>query len=156
MGRHYAYLILILLAFATPAMAATPMVSATTFNAYSSSVKTRLDTKSPVMHSGYSIGTCTTTAAIDPANGEDQYLTLGGNCTATIALAASGKSTKLFLRVIQGASPYTMALKYTGGTKVKWSGATEPVITTTNGAIDMIPCRVYSTYAACSASQDMR
>jgi len=112
--------------------------------------------KAPSEMTVYDAGTCTTTVAIDPANGEEQTLTLGGNCTATIALSASGKSRKLFLRVAQGASPYTLALQYTGGTPVKWPGGSANVQSTGAGQVDDIACRVYDTIAHCAASQNMQ
>ena len=105
----------------------------------------------------YSSPTCTSTLAIDPANGEEQKIVLGGACTGTISLASAGTARKLFLRVKQPVAGHqTMSLKYTGGTNVKWPSGSVPTFTNTSSAVDYIACRVYSGWASCAPSQDMK
>lgn len=72
----------------------------------------------------------------DMSTGNSFQITLSENVTSiTISNPpASGKFGELRIRVIQGASAYTV----TGWPSVKWPGGTAPTITTTASAIDQI------------------
>jgi hypothetical protein len=130
-----------------------------TFSNISSLAKAALPavTANAFIFTVYSSPTCTSTLAIDPANGEEQKIVLGGACTGTISLASAGTARKLFLRVKQPVAGHqTMSLKYTGGTNVKWPSGSVPTFTNTSSAVDYIACRVYSGWASCTPSQDMK
>ena len=98
----------------------------------------------------YNVGTCTTTASIDAANGAYQRLLLGGNCTLSFVQPASGV-LRIQLTITQGASPYTGTW-----TSVLWPSGIAPVISAGSGAVDVIACYLNGTTTKCTAAQSFQ
>ena len=101
----------------------------------------------------YSLGTCTTAATIDPANGTRQtvMLTNAQTCALSFTQPASGTAS-ITLKIIQSASgSFNGAIS--GG---KWPGGTVPTITATSGAVDFISCYLDRTNAYCVATQNFQ
>lgn len=101
----------------------------------------------------YNNGTCTTAKTIDPANGNNQKVTLTNaqTCVLTFTQPSSG-TVKILLRVIQSAAgSFDGAIS--GGL---WPSAIVPTITRTSGAVDIISCYLNGTSAYCVPSQDFR
>ena len=112
--------------------------------------------KADSFFSTYNNGICLNSISINPINGEDQTLTLGGNCVVNIVLNPVGIARKLFLRVTQGTSPYVVEFVVTGGNQVKWPGGAVPSMTPTPGAIDDYIFRVFSDSAHGMSSQNLQ
>lgn len=103
----------------------------------------------------YSLGTCTTSAAVNPANGNRQRITLtqGSTCALTFTQPATG-TVSITLKIMQATtSPYNGAIS--GG---RWAGnggtSSAPSITAASGAVDFVTCYLDGTTAWCQAAQN--
>lgn len=86
----------------------------------------------------YDAGNSGTSKTIDFANCQNQKLTMTGNLGAssiTLSNPQAGMTSKI--KVIQGSGPYTIASN-AWPASVKWADGVAPVLSTTNGAIDII------------------
>lgn len=101
----------------------------------------------------YNLGTCTTAATVDPANGNRQKITLTAAQTCVLTFTQPvGSTASIQLTVIQSsAGAFNGAIS--GGL---WPGGTVPTITATSGAVDVITCFLSGTDAKCVATQDFR
>lgn len=101
----------------------------------------------------YNLGTCTTAATIDPANGNRQKITLTNAQTCALTFTQpTGSTASVQLTVIQSsAGGFNGAIS-----GALWPGGTVPTITATSGAQDVITCFLNGTNAKCVATQDFR
>ena len=101
----------------------------------------------------YPIGVVTTTAAIAPANGAYQTMTLTAatGCTATFTQPATGTTTVTVV-VTQAATP-TGTVTWTS---VKWPGGIAPVMTASAGAIDVYSFKLDGLNIYGTAAQNMK
>ena len=101
----------------------------------------------------YSLGTCTTAATVNPANGTRQKVTLTNaqTCALTFTQPASGTAS-VTLKITQSAvSSYSGAIS-----GCKWPGGVVPTITATNAAVDFVSVYLNGTTAYCVASQNFQ
>lgn len=101
----------------------------------------------------YDNGVCTTAKTIDPANGNNQKITLTNaqTCVLTFTQPSSG-TAKILLKVVQSAAgSFNGAIS--GGL---WPYGVVPTITQTSGAVDIISIYLDGTNAYCVPSQDFR
>lgn len=80
----------------------------------------------------YNAGNSGTSKTITWTNGQNQLVTMTGNCTVTFASPSNGVTYKL--RIVQGGSgSYTVTWP-----TIKWAGGAAPTLSTDVGAIDII------------------
>lgn len=77
-------------------------------------------------------GSSGTALTVDLSTASAQKITLTGNVTLTLTNPQTGGA--YVIKIVQGASAFTV----TWPAAVKWPGGTAPVITTTNGQVDLI------------------
>lgn len=85
--------------------------------------------------SEYNIGNSGTTKTIDFDNGGRQKMTMSGNCVVT--LTPPDRPSTMILKVVQGASAYTINFA-TSSNAVYFASGVAPTLTTTAGAIDLV------------------
>lgn len=88
----------------------------------------------------FDAGTATATMAIDWTDGNKQKIALGTSNVTTISMTAPAGPTNLVLRIIQHASSPKTVTGWDASSpdKVNWQGGTEPIVTPTNSAVDII------------------
>ena len=110
--------------------------------------------------SAYSIGTCTTAATIDPANGAAQtmLLTAADACVITITQPSSG-TAMVRVRVKQASTPtgtVTWPACVPGTSGACWPGGIGPVMSASASAYDWYSCFLDGTNAWCTAGQNFQ
>lgn len=102
----------------------------------------------------YNVGTCTTAATINPANGNKQRITLTNaqTCALTFTQPPAPYTASVRLKVIQSS-----AGSFNGGISgCKWSAGTVPTITQSSGAKDYILIDFDGTDVGCIVTPDVR
>jgi hypothetical protein len=126
------------------------------------------------------LGTCTTAKTVVAATSGDQKMTLTAGdtclllftkpsyaCTAsgvpfpccTASQAGATCVARVRIEITQASTPTGAIGNGTAGSQNLapiWPGAVVPTITTTNGAVDVISCRVTDTKAECAPTPDFR
>jgi hypothetical protein len=104
-------------------------------------------------NASYSLGTVTTSVTINPANGNQQHMTLTAGDTAAMTFTQPGSGTAtVTVQITQSTSG-----GFNGGISgCKWPGGVVPTITQTTGAVDFITAYFDGTTAYCVASQNFQ